>query len=283
MKQNITKLLWITLIFAFVIAIGASVQSQILASATTDKKVLLENEIALLTIKLMNDSELELKDVALRIQGDEGIYFYEGREEVPIYIKTISSIKPNETYHTTVKVKSTQTKKPTANIYTYYGKVSELNTATVTMIETKTSPVTILTKTKNSAINLNEQIEIDFTLTNGFDRSIYGISAEIMAPNGFEIITPQIREDVLAPKAEMYQKFKVIAPEKATGKQQVTIAYGYFDANTPHYFEKTFKFNIERPNYQLIIMIGVVVLIVAGYLFFRKEQNTSVKGTGEKK
>ncbi len=283
MKQNITKLISTALMFSLVLFIALNVNSQILASASTDKKTFGENEVGLLTVKLMNDSEIELKGVALRIQGDEGIVFYEGMQEVPLYLKTIDSLKQNEVKQIVIKFKSTLAKKATSNIYAYYGKVSELTTASVTMIETKPSPVFIETSTKRSTVNSNEQIEIDYTLTNGNNTPIYGVSAEMIAPIGFEIITPQVKEEVVSPKGEMHQKFKVIAPEKSAGEQQIIIAYGYFDANTPHYFEKTFKFNIERPNYQLIILIGVVVLIVAGYLFFRKGKGSGVVGTDGKK
>ncbi len=283
MLQNTNKMTLALAMLTAVLLLGMNANAQILASTSTDKKILGENEVALLTVKLMNDSEIEIKDIAVRIQGDPGIVFYEGQQESPTFLKTIDSLKQNEAKQIIVKIKNTQTKNPSANIYTYYGKVSELNTASVTMIETRKDAVTIETTVKRGTVNSNDEIEIEYILTNGNDKPIYGVSAEMIAPQGFEVITQQIREDIISPKGEMKQKFKAIAPQKAIGEQQITIAYGYFDANTPHYFEKTFKFNIERPNYQLIVLIGVVVLIVAGYLFFRKGKGGDVKGTGDKK
>lgn len=282
MKRNISNLSKAAVLITIILIAGA-VNASILASASVDKKTLGENEVAMLDVKLMNDSQSEIKNVNLRVQGDAGLVFYDSGGETPIFINTIDSIKPNEVKEIVIKMKAAAVNNASANIYAYYGMQSSPDTAAVTVIQTANAAASASATTKTQNVNGNDTAVIDFSLTNASKKPIYNASAETLAPQGFEILTPPVTEQKILPGGVMEQSFNIKMPIEAQGEQKILVAYGYFDdTNTPHYFEQTFPFNVQKTNYPLIGIIGVIVLIIAAYLFMRKGKSSGINGTAEK-
>jgi len=262
--------------------IAGFANASILASTSTDKKTLGENEVALLTVKLMNDSTLDAQGINLRVQADEGIIFIDGMEERPNFIKTIDTIKSGELKEITIKIKATSAAKESANIYAYYGTGIELMQAAVAKISLEPAAAEIKSSYQKESTTANDSIIVDFSLKNNSKNSLYQASAEAIAPKDFEINTPPVLEEKILPGGVMAQKFKIAEPPNASGEQTIIIAYGYFDSNVPHYFEKNITYNTQKLNYPLLALIGFAVLVVAAYLFFRKGEKSGVKGTKEK-
>ncbi|MCX6803520.1 MAG: hypothetical protein NTY48_03035 [Candidatus Diapherotrites archaeon] len=265
------------------ILIMGSADASVLATASIDKKVIGENEVAALTVKLTNDSNIEVKNINLRIKSDSAIALtseLSGQQEIT---KTIESIKQGEVKVFVFKIKCVSTKSSTANVYAYYGTGTELTTAAATVVETITSPVSAVITSKNVPKDLGEEFTIDFKLTNKSAIIIKKVSAEVMAPKGYEIKTPPIFQETIQPDSSVQQKFIITSPPEAVGEQSILVAYGYFDNNTPHYFEKEFTYNIQKTNYQMLGIIGIIILIIAAYLFTRKGKESDIKGTEEKK
>ncbi|MEI7961446.1 MAG: hypothetical protein WCI04_03850 [archaeon] len=279
-KQNFTS---IAIVAMAVLLFAGMVNASILGNATTDKKVLGENEVAFLLVTLMNDSNKELKNVNLRVQGDEGIVFYDTYGETTIFSKKIDSIKPGEVKEFGIKIKAVSIKNAKANLYAYFGTETELRQAAATMIETTTAPIEASGIQKIETINGIDTATIDFSLKNTSTKTIFNASAEALAPKDFIVKTQPVFEEKILSQGIMAQKFVITIPIEAAGEKKIVMAYGYFDdTNTPHYFENEYTFNVQKINYPIIALIGIIVLAIAAYLFFGKGNNTNIKGTDSK-
>jgi hypothetical protein len=277
--NQITKIIFLFILLIFTIGF---VNATLLVNTSTDKKILGENEIAILTIKILNDSELDVQNVQLRLQADAGIRFAEGEEKEFTY-KQIETMKGREAVELKVKIKCVTSKEQQVNIYTYYGIGEAAENASVVFVQTKPLPVdivAILKQKENAEIN---QTIINYKLINHYGRNIYKAGAEVLTPTIFEIETEPVFREVIGDEGTIEENFIITAPIATEGEYQIILAYGYIDANTPHYFEKTFMAKYTKPNYELIGLIGLIVLIVAAYLFLKKDAKTEIKGSSEKK
>ncbi len=269
-------------LFFFVFLI-ATVNASYLANISTDKKALGENEVALLSLKIMNSSSATIKNTYIRLTSDESIVFVDGMEDKTMLVKTIENLKPNEMKELFFKVKMANTNNESQNIYAYYGETQETTNATVTKVDAIQYPVEVLMESRTINNSGTDQFEVDFSLTNNQDYNLSTFSVEMIAPAKFEVKTKPILIQGLEPKKTIKEKFVAQLPLRAKGEQNVVIAYGFFDSNGPHYFEKTFKVIIQNPNYDIMWVIGVVILFLAVYLFLKKGKGNNVKGTGDKK
>lgn len=273
-------------IFAFLLALvlfASIVNASLLISATVDKDTLSTDEVGLLTIKIFNDSDLNAKKVILTIKGDDQIRFFEDATEKTSIYKTIDLINSGQGIEAKLKIKSVSSKKPTANIYVYYGFDVTPTNAAVTIIQTKDLPITVTSTMEKKNVNGKDTITTTFKLTNNSNCPITKLSAEVLVPNGFEETTQPFFTESLSAKGTMEQTFKTVAPLDARGEQKFILAYGYFDSNAPHYFEKEYKLNFQKADYGFLIILGVIVLIIGVYTFLKKDNNASVKGSAEKK
>lgn len=277
--NQITKL--ISIIFLLILAIGF-VNATLLVNTSTDKKNLGENEIAILTIKVLNDSEFEVQNVQLRLQADEGIRFAEGEEKEFTY-KQIEKMKSREAIELKVKIKCVTPKEQQVNIYTYYGIGEIQENASVVFVQTKALPIEIITSVVKKEDNELNMTTINYKMINHYGKSIYKAGAEVITPTIFEIKTEPIFMEVIGDEGTIEENFVVTTPISTEGDYQIILAYGYIDSNTPHYFEKIFNVKYSKPNYELIGLIGIIVLIVAAYLFLKKDAKTEIKGSSEKK
>lgn len=271
----------IFIILLVILTIGFA-NATLLVNTSTDKKILGENEIAILTIKILNDSELDLQNVQLRLQADAGIKFAEGEEKEFTY-KQIEQMKGREAVELKVKIKCVTSKEQQVNIYTYYGIGEVQENASVVFVQTKPLPVDIITSLEQKENSEKNQTTINYKLINHYGRNIYKAGAEVLTPTIFEIETEPVFMEVVGDEGTIQENFIITTPISTEGEYQIILAYGYIDANTPHYFEKTFIAKYTKPNYQLIGLIGLIVLIVAAYLFLKKDTKTEIKGSAEKK
>jgi hypothetical protein len=277
--NQITK---ITGLFLLLVLFSGMVNASILANTSADKKYLGENEIAILTVKILNDSETEIQGVQLRLQADEGIKFLEGEEKTFTY-KQIEKMKPREAVELKLKIKCTVSKEQRINIYTYYGIGESTENASVSFIESKPLPIEVTTSSVSKEENGKNKTTINYKMINHYGKNIYKTGAEIITPAEFEIETEPVFMEVVGDEGTIEETFTVNAPIETEGDYQLILAYGYIDSNTPHYFEKNFTVKYSKPNYELIGLIGLVVLIIAAYLFLKKDAKNDIKGSSEKK
>ncbi|MFA6269403.1 MAG: hypothetical protein WCW13_01670 [archaeon] len=265
------------------IAILSFANATILASTSVDKKNLSTDEIGLLSVKLFNDSNTPAKNVLVRIQADNQIRFVTDTEE-SLFITNIETITGGEGKEILLKIKSVSSAKPSANIYTYFGNNEPLTQAVVTMVGTVELAATEKITAEKKNVNGKDTVLVSFLLTNLSEEVLTKASAEVIAPKDFEIITAPIMVETIAINGKLEKTFQIIAPLDAQGQQKIIVAYGYFDSNAPHYFEKQFLLNFQKPNYSMIILIGLIVVIVAGYLYIKRDDKKQlIKGTSEKK
>lgn len=255
----------------------------LLASTSVDKNSLSTNELGMLTIKLFNDSQTEVNEIIVKATADEQIRFLESEEKTN-FVTSITSIPGGTGKELKIPIKAISTKKETANIYVYFGTAQPFNQASATTVYTKEFPINVKATVEKKNSNNKDTIIADFKLTNLSKDILYKVSGEAIAPTGFEIIAAPVFAETLINGASIEKKFEIIAPLDAAGEQTVIIAYGFFDdTNTPHYFEQEFKVNYVKANYSMVFLIGIIVLIIAAYLYIKKEKKVEVKGTAEKK
>ncbi len=272
---------WI-LIFA-VLLIASVAQAEVLVSSSVDKQSISTDEVAMLTIRLLNDSDKNIPQFTVRVTADDGIIFVEETEEKTVLAKTITGLNSGKGIELKAKLKAVSTKNPSANIYVYYGETADPKTANVIQIETIELPVTVKATAEKKSYEGGDKVIITFKLTNFSKENIYQINAGIIIPNGFEANEVTISAEIIKPNESLEKTFEVISPLDTRGTQTITLSYGYFDSNTPHYFEKTFQVDFQKPNYDFLVLIGFIVLAIAVYIFIKKDKKTEIKGTEEKK
>jgi hypothetical protein len=267
-----------------ILALFATVaHASLLISATVDKDSLSTNEVGLLTIKIFNDADMNAKNVILTIKGDEQIKFFEDAVEKSSIYKTIDSIGAGQGIEAKIKIKSISSKNPSANIYVYYGFEVNPKNAAVTVVQTVDLPQTITSTMEKKSVNGKDLIVTTFKLINNSSYPITKVSAEVIAPTGFEENTQPFFSETISAGQTINQTFNIAAPLEARGEQKFILAYGYFDANVPHYFEKSYSMNFQKADYGFLILIGVIVLIIGVYTYMKKDTKPAVKGTAEKK
>jgi hypothetical protein len=274
----------IILSLILLIIVSVTVNATILANAEIDKNNLSTNEIGALRIKFHNDSDTQADKLYIRITSESGLVFIDNGEQKTTILKTIDSLKARETKEVLQGIKVISVDKPIQSIYIYYGFTQPLKTALATSVNTTPLPITVNATMNKSITNNNPTMIINFKLTNDSNLALLKASVEVLAPTGFTVVTPPIVMDKLDSKASIEKTFEVVAPIDASGEQVITIAYGFFDAKGPHYFEKQFKETLRKTNYDLILLLGFIVLIVALYLFLKHDKpQQMIKGTAEKK
>jgi len=277
MKHNLIHILIALTLFATI------AHASLLISATVDKDTLSTDEVGILSIKIFNDADTNANKVILTIKGDEQIRFFEDALEKNSIYKTIDSIAPGQGIEARIKIKSVSSKTPSANIYVYYGFEVNPKNAAVTAVQTKDLLQTITSTMERKTINGKDTIITTFKLANNSSYSINKVSAEVIAPTGFEETTQPFFSETISAGQSINQTFNITAPLEARGEQKFILAYGYFDSNVPHYFEKMYTMNFQKADYGFLVIIGIIVLIVAVYTYMKKDSKQAVKGSAEKK
>ena len=181
----------------------------LLASTSVDKNSLSTNEIGMLTIKLFNDSQDELKEIIVRATADEQIRFLE-EEEKTAFVTSITSIPGGSGKELKVAIKSLSAKKDTANIYVYFGNTQPFTQAAVTTLYTKEIPILVKATVEKKTLNNKETILVDFKLTNTSKEAITKVSAEVIPPTGFEGVAAPVFAETLQAGASIEKKFEII-------------------------------------------------------------------------
>jgi len=272
-----------TIVVLSLIMLAVFANASILATATTDKANLAPDELARLDIKLYNDSDQNVKNVLVQIQADEGITFIDEKKEKTFVTKAVERIGAREEIIIVQGIKAITTKQPSATIYVYFGTESPLRNAAATVVALTELPISMKATSERQNIDGEDTLIIDFKLTNHSKETYYKASAEVIAPQGFIVGEKPVFLDSLKQESEITQKFYVSAPADAQGEQTITLAYGFFDSDGPHYFEKRYTMEFNKPNYGFAVLIGVIVLAIAAFMYARKDEEQKVIGTGEKK
>jgi hypothetical protein len=284
MNQNIKFFKFrIILFIILILIIFPIVSGQILVSTTVDKQNFYENEIGLLKIKILNDYDYELENVNLKIEGTKGIRLVENFEEKTVLLEKTGNIRSKGSKEIFIKLKLKSLEETQPKIFVYYGIEDNLQNASVTFINAKKSNVLIKTISKKINTANEEQLIIDFTVTNYSGNEIKGLAAEIITPKNYIIKTPPLFIETLKDNNSISQRFKTSPPPEALGNQKIFLSYAYVDKLETHYFEEVFDINIERTNYLMLAVIGVTILIIAGYLYVLRDKKDieKVKGTAD--
>jgi hypothetical protein len=278
---NHKKTIFIFFLLLAILPIFAN--AELMISSTIDKDSLSTNEVALLTIKVLNDSDRNIRQLTIKVTTEDDIRFIEENEEKTVLAKTIDGLNANKGVELKAKLKAISTKKGLGNIYVYYGEGTDPKTANVIQIQTKEIPISVTATAEKKSFENGDKIIVTFKLTNFSKSSIYKINAGIIPPSGFDANNLTTSAELLQTNASLSDTFELTAPIDTRGTQTITLTYGYFDSNSPHYFEKNFNIDFQKPNYDFLILIGFVVLAIAVYVFIKKDKKTDIKGSEEKK
>jgi len=274
---------WIILLL-ILIFFSTLTNANILFGPSIDKSQITENEVAYLEITIYNDNNFVVEDY-LRLQSSDNISFLDQEEK--IIAKSFGPINPYEKEVIKVRIKANSLKENEGNIYGYYGMDNDgtASYAFVARVVVKQVPIFIKSSSTLKNTSTGETIFVDYKLTNSSQEPIYGIAFETRAPNGFEIKTePAIYEKIEVGET-VEGTFEIYPPLGAIGDQKITLSYGYYDINGPHYFEKDFGITFQQTDSKLLLgIVGIIVLAIAIFLYLgsRKEKETDIKGTGDK-
>ena len=259
--------------------------AQILVSTTVDKGTFYENEVGMLMVKIQNDYPEELKNVYLRIEGGEGVRFIENFAEQRILIQETGQIRSEGSKEIYVKMKVISVAESQPKIYVYYGTGDTLQNASVTFVNAEKSPVTVKTNARRISSQEGEKIVVDFSLINYSSETLAEVVAEIIAPENYLIRTPPFAATNVTDGNIIEEQFDLIPPPGTSGVQTIILSYGYIDTKGAHYFEEVFEVNIERTNQLIFAVIGIVILVIAGYLYILRDKRgptNGLQGTEEK-
>lgn len=215
--NQITKL--VSVLILLILATGFC-NATLLVNTSTDKKTLGENEIAILTIKILNDSELEVKNIQMKLKADDGIKFAEG-EETQFTYKQIDTMKAREAVEIKVKVKCIASKEQQVNIYTYYGIGEDQSNASVVFIQTKPLPIEVITSVEKKEDSQLNRTVINYKMINHYGKNIYKAGAEVLTPTAFTIETEPVFMDAVADEGSIEENFTITAPLSTEGDYSI--------------------------------------------------------------
>ena len=293
MMKNITRnraLSALTLLFVFLIfvAILPTVDAKIFVSTSLDTQTLYTDEIASLTIEIIEDGK-PTSDVLFRVEGSEGIVFPEN-DDASTYVTEAEVVNEHLPSAIHVRIRAVPTKKSSANILVYYGNYYEgsgpLPYVSGTYVALKEKPALVKATAVKRLDPEGEKVVIDFSLVNNSGQELRNVMAEVIAPQGFDVKTKTLIIDSVADGNSVKRIFEVLAPLEVTGTQKVVLSYGYMDSNGPHYFEKTFPVSFAKSDNSILLIVGIIVLIVAVLIYVRKTRakpEKEVVGTSAKK
>lgn len=271
-------------VLVLLIIVSSFCFSQILVSTEVDKRTFYENEVGTLRIKIANDLPEDIENITLRLEGSDGVRFVTNFEEQQIMIQETGEIRSGGSKEIYVKMKVVSLVDSQPKIFVYYGNTDVLQNVSGTYVEAVQSPVVVKTNTQRINSEEGEKIIVDFSLVNYSQNELKEVIAEIVAPENYIIRTPPLIATNVSDKNSVEETFELIPPPEASGMQKIVLSYGYIDEVGAHYFEENFEVNIERTNQLILAVIGIVILVVAGYLYIlkSKDNDSGLKGTGEK-
>ncbi len=280
MRKSIMRIKLASILFLLLILVSFS-YSQVLVNTSIDKENITKNEIARLNIKIFNDSQISLKNYSIRIEVTDNLVLTKTNQR--IYAEIIDEIKIGETKELTYFFKPISTTPNIGKVFVYYGENKEYVSGT--FVNLINSPILFKTGARKIFDNSGEKIIIDFEVFNYSKERIFDLGGEVIAPNGFVVQTEGFMIPYLDDNNSLKKSFEILAPLGAVGEQEIILAYGYFDNNSPHYFEETHLVSFENNNRFFLAGVGIIVLIIAIFIYLSKTSKTpkdNIKGTSEK-
>ncbi|NMA44312.1 MAG: hypothetical protein GX950_00660 [Candidatus Diapherotrites archaeon] len=256
------------------------VSGEIIVTTQVEKKEIYPFEMNNLVIKILNDSPNVSDKLYLRIQGEDNIVFINEGVETKSFVKEILELKPNATKEIKTKFKATSTKKDPSQLFVYYGTENEypkvgLPFVSGTMVGTKENKIDIITRVDKVNSLAGKEVTGSVSVSNKTGNPITMFASEMIVPQRFDLKSEPFFVETIDANT-IFAQFNAIAPINVDGEHSVLIVYGYFDENgVGHYFEKEHKISFLKTNKTYLVIIGLVVLIIAVYLYLEKTKKSS--------
>lgn len=254
--------------------------ASVLVSTTIDKQTLSQNEVALLSVKIFNNSINEINDFPIRIELTKNLIFtYNDQRIIADVIENIPSGTVKEINFT---FKAISTSENMGRLFVYYGENKEFVSGTFINIES--SPILFRNNVRKIMDESGEKVIVDFEVFNYSKETIFDVGAEVIAPDTFIVQTQGFMIPYLEDNNSFKKSFQILAPLNAFGEYRFILSYGFFDNNTPRYFEESHYVSFEDNNRFFLAGIGLIVLVIAIFIYLSKSNNPKdgLKGTNEK-
>jgi hypothetical protein len=269
----------IKFLFLLFILLISFVSADVLVNTKIDKEEITNNEVALLTVKVVNDSTENLENYVIRIETTDNLVLL--KNEQSIYAEVIEEINAGEVLELKYPFKAVSTGSDQGRVFAYYGEEGEF--AAGTFVNIKSTNILIKTNARKVVDEEGQKIIVDFEAQNYSNEPIFNLGAEVIAPEGFEILSQPIMIPVLEDANVYRTSFEILSPLRVVGDQRILVSYGYFDENIPHYFEESHIVSFEDSNRFLLAGIGFIVLVIAILIYMSKTNAPQdIKGTKEK-
>ncbi len=275
-------------IFLFLIFFLTFVSAEVLVTVIPEKKEVFVNEVDYLVIKILNNSQKSLDKMYLRIEGSDNVVFVEDQES-KVLLKELTDLTAGVTKEVKVKFKATSAKTDPSTLFVYYGYASDYESGVLpfvagTIVNTKESNFIVTTKVERSNSSAGEGVIGEISVSNKTGVPINGFGAEMIVPTGFDLKSDPFFVESIKDSNKISTKFEALAPIQIDGEKVIVIVYGYFDANGAHYFENEHKVSFAKSNRSILALVGIIVLIVAVFLYLRQtKKDEKLKGTDGKK
>lgn len=268
------------LFLIFFILISSAVLANVLVSTTIDKESIAQNQVARLNVKIFNNSIEPINNYPIRIELTDTLVFtnYDQR----ILADMVDEIPSGAVREINYNFKAVNTSENMGRLFVYYGENKEFVSGTFVNIES--IPVLFNSNARKVVDSGGEKVMIDFEVLNYSREMIFDVGAEVIAPDGFDVKTQGFMIPYLEDNNSLKKTFEIIAPLNAVGEYRFILAYGYFDQNSPRYFEESHYISFEDNNRFFLAGIGFIVLIIAVFIYLSKSNapKDGLKGTNEK-
>jgi hypothetical protein len=263
--------------FIILIFLIGMVNATVLVNTEVNKESIGMNEVAIMKIKLLNN-EMNIENYPIRIETGENLVLLEN--EQTIAVREVDLEKDIEKV-IEIRFKAINTDEETGKLFVYHG--DKLQFVSGTYIETKPLPVIFNTSVEKRILEDGEKIFVHFEAHNYSQKPIYNLGIEIIVPENFISNKEQEIIPILMDNNSLEREFVISPPLEAEGDRKIIVAHGYFDDEGAHYFEESHVISFEKNNNLLLAGIGIIVLIIAVFIYMSKgQEKLEVKGTAEK-
>jgi hypothetical protein len=277
--KTTSKLINIITMCFVLIAIISMVNATVLINTHVDKSEISTNEVNLLIINFYNN-DTDITNYPIRIETSSNLVLSENEQHT--LMQYVDLLKEGVGKEVKIKFKAINTQKETGEIFVYYG--DELKFVAGTYVLTKESPIIVKTIAEKKIEDGIEKIIIDFELYNYSKKPIYNVALQAIAPENFIVNNLEEIIPIIYDNNKISKRIEILPPLGINGEQKILLTYGYFDENTPHYFEETFTFQFTKSNNFTLAGIGLIVLVIAILIYVGKGNSPKqgIKGTAEK-
>ncbi len=226
-------------------------------------------EIALFDLTVINSGLSEVESLTFSVISEENKLFFidEGKELTELNFD-LKNLKPNEKIVKEIKIKSKDVSDKKVIVTVRYGEkifTHEIST----FINVVKSSFTVKPKLNKNVLNNGEETSIVLDLENKGEKAITDLSAKLILPNGFELVSePSIPLTLDPGKSSNNLNFQFKANKTQNQLHTLVMQVSFKEEGVIHLLEYSFQIEVgNKIQLFLTILLGITIgLIVLRFL-----------------